>query len=166
MAATYARQVASEEIPPHLVAQTPLEPGRAAPVSRQWQPPDSSPRTSRLRPRRIAQGWWQAGLCPKTLLHPPALLRRKKKHRNSSLKIPLKSQGQTEKQRQTKESRSSSRRIDCYQDSGDSARGCWRACAWWGRCPFLRRCAVMVLAPKLGIYFYVLWHCKLCQYNF
>ena len=33
MAATYARQVASEEIPPHLVAQTPLEPGRAAPVA-------------------------------------------------------------------------------------------------------------------------------------
>lgn len=124
MAATYARQVASEEIPPHLVAQTPLEPGRAAPGRRQWQPPDSSPRTSRLRPRRIAQGWWQAGLCPKTLLHPPALLRRKKKHRNSSWKIPEKSQGQTEKQRQTKESRSSSRRIDCYQDSGDSARGC------------------------------------------
>ena len=90
MAATYARQVASEEIPPHLVAQTPLESGRAAPISRQWQPPDSSPRTSRLRPWRIAQGWWQAGLCPKTLLHPPALRRRKKKHRNSSWKIPSK----------------------------------------------------------------------------
>ena len=158
MAATYARQVASEEIPPHLVAQTPLEPGRAAPGRQQWQPPDSSPRTSRLRPRRIAQGWWQAGLCPKTLLHPPALLRRKKKHRNSSWKIPEKSQGQTEKQRQTKESRSSSRRIDCYQDSGFRrlSAGLLTGMPRWGRCPFLRRCAVMVLAPKLGIYFYVL----------